>query len=66
MSSEDVSGRIAQLYRLSHRTLLVGVALAGVWSAVWLSERGHLVAAGACAVVASVAFVLFLGSVVRG
>ncbi len=66
MSSEDVSGRIAQLYRLSHRTLLAAVALAGVWSAVWLSERGHLVAAGACAALAGVALVAFLGSVARG
>jgi hypothetical protein len=49
MSSEDVSGRISQLYRLSHRTLLAAVALAGVWSAVLLSERGHVVAAATCA-----------------
>jgi ubiquinone biosynthesis protein len=66
MSSEDVSGRISQLYRLSHRTLLAGVALAGVWSAVLLWERSHEVAAAACAAGAFVAFALFLASAARG
>lgn len=66
MSSEDVSGRISQLYRLSHRTLLAAVALGGVWSAVLLAERGHAAAAAACAVGAVIAFALFLVSVARG
>jgi ubiquinone biosynthesis protein len=66
MSSEDVSGRISQLYRLSHRTLLAAVAMGGVWSAVLLSERGHVIAAAACAAGAIVAFALFLASVARG
>lgn len=66
MSSEDVSGRIAQLYRLSHRTLLAAVALAGAWSAVLMAERGHGLAAAACALGALVAFTLFVVSVARG
>jgi predicted unusual protein kinase regulating ubiquinone biosynthesis (AarF/ABC1/UbiB family) len=66
MSSEDVSGRISQLYRLSHRTLLAGVALAGVWSAVLFWERNHEVAAAVCAAGAFAAFALFLASAARG
>jgi len=66
MSSEDVSGRISQLYRLSHRTLLAAVSLGGVWSAILLSERGYAVATAACAVGAAIAFGLFLASVARG
>jgi ubiquinone biosynthesis protein len=65
MSSRDVSGGIENLYRLSHRALLAVVALAGLWSYAALSERGHLVAAGICALAAVVTFGLFIVAVLR-
>ncbi len=65
MSSEDMTGGLARLYRLSHRALLAGVALASLWSYVALSERGHDVAAAVCALAAVVMFGFFLASLIR-
>jgi hypothetical protein len=65
LSSRDVSGGIENLDRLSHRALLAVVALAGLWSYVALLERGHLVAAGICALAAVVTFGLFIVAILR-
>lgn len=65
MSSEDVTGGLARLYRLSHRAMLAVVALGCLWTYGALAERGHGTAAMMAAAAGGIVFGLFIASVMR-
>ncbi|MEO5656544.1 MAG: AarF/UbiB family protein [Nitrospiria bacterium] len=65
MSSDDVTGGLARLYRLSHRAMLAVVALGCLWTYMALAERGHETAAMMAAAAGGIVFGLFIASVMR-